>query len=155
MAQYIELNAAVAEIERLKKAEGWCQFGKDTADVYYARGFRFACERIISFLDTLEVKEVDWENIAATEWNDYIRKIDGESNNAYMLIERNQYINLAKHFFELGLRVEDWKKKRMEECPYRQVGCTMYEGKILECRGACSWVVDYPKLKELKAQKGE
>ena len=46
-------------------------------------------------------------------------------------------------------------KQRMEECPYRQVGCTMYEGYILECRGACSWVVDYPKLKELKAQKGE
>ena len=31
----------------------------------------------------------------------------------------------------------------------------MYEGKILECKGACSWVVDYPKLKELKAQKIE
>ena len=27
--------------------------------------------------------------------------------------------------------------------------------KILECNGACSWVADYPKLKELKAQKGE
>lgn len=45
--------------------------------------------------------------------------------------------------------------QRMEECPYRQVGCTMYEGYILECRGACSWVVDHLKLKELKAQKGE
>ena len=45
--------------------------------------------------------------------------------------------------------------QRMEECPYRQVGCTIYEGKILECKGACSWVVDYQKLKELKAQKGE
>ena len=45
--------------------------------------------------------------------------------------------------------------QRMEGCPYRQVGCTMYEGHILECKGACSWVVDYNKLKELKAQKGE
>lgn len=45
--------------------------------------------------------------------------------------------------------------QRMKECPYRQVVCTMYEGKILECKGACSWVVDYPKLKELKAQKIE
>jgi len=45
--------------------------------------------------------------------------------------------------------------QRMEECPFRRVGCTMYEDKILECNGACSWVVDYPKLKELKAQKGE
>ena len=45
--------------------------------------------------------------------------------------------------------------QRMEECPYRQVGCTMYADKILDCNGACSCVVDYPKVKELKAQKGE
>lgn len=45
--------------------------------------------------------------------------------------------------------------QRMEECPYRRVGCTMYADKILDCKGACSWVVDYPKVKELKAQKGE
>jgi hypothetical protein len=49
----------------------------------------------------------------------------------------------------------DEQKERIIECPYRQVGCKMYEDKILECNGACSWVVDYPKLKELKAQKGE
>ena len=31
----------------------------------------------------------------------------------------------------------------------------MYEGHILECKGACSWVVDYPKLKEIKERCGE
>lgn len=46
-------------------------------------------------------------------------------------------------------------EERMKECPFRQVGCTMYEGKVLECRGACSWVVDYPKLKELKTKNKE
>lgn len=61
-------------------------------------------------------------------------------------------INLLGTF---EIKEVNWERERMEECPYRQVGCTMYEGKILECRGACSWVVDYPKLKELKAQKGE
>lgn len=55
----------------------------------------------------------------------------------------------------LEVKEVDEQKERMSECPYRQVGCTMYEGKILECNGACSWVVDYPRLKELKAQKGE
>lgn len=49
----------------------------------------------------------------------------------------------------------DLKKERIEECPFRKVGCEMYEGHILECKGACSWVVDHLKLKELKAQKGE
>ena len=46
-------------------------------------------------------------------------------------------------------------EQRMRECPYRRVGCTMYADKILECTGACSWVVDYLKLKKLKSQKGE
>ena len=50
---------------------------------------------------------------------------------------------------------------RIEECPWRekQTGnpytCTRYFGTIVLCDGACSFVVDYPKLKELKAQKGE
>jgi len=46
-------------------------------------------------------------------------------------------------------------EQRIKECPYRQVGCTMYADKILKCTGACSWVVDYLNLKKLKAQKGE
>jgi len=46
-------------------------------------------------------------------------------------------------------------EQRMRECPYRQVGCTMYADRILECTGACNWVVDYLNLKKLKAQKGE
>ena len=60
-------------------------------------------------------------------------------------------------FFLDTLKVKevDEQKERMSKCPYRQVGCKMYEDKILECNGACSWVVDYPRLKELKAQKGE
>lgn len=73
MVQYIDKNALVAEIEKLKKEEGWCQVGKDTADVYYARGFRFACERIKDALDTSEVKEVDLDLI--TGWFDHIAQI--------------------------------------------------------------------------------
>ncbi len=78
MEQYIKKSAVVAEIERFKKEEGWCQVGKDTADVYYARGFRFACERIINVLDTLEMKEVELEDAKkeelAQEYIDYIFK---------------------------------------------------------------------------------
>ena len=55
----------------------------------------------------------------------------------------------------LEVKEVDEQKERMNECPFRQVGCAMYEGYILECKGACNWVVDYLKLKELKAQKGE
>lgn len=32
--------------------------------------------------------------------------------------------------------------------------CTRYFGTFVLCDGACSWVADYLKLKNLKAQKG-
>ena len=47
--------------------------------------------------------------------------------------------------------------QRMNECPYRQVGqllkdsyCTRYNGTVIPCNGACAWVVDYPRLKEIQ-----
>lgn len=49
---------------------------------------------------------------------------------------------------------------RMETCPWRErprgnpYVCTRYFGTYVLCDGACSWVVDYLKLKKLKAQKG-
>lgn len=76
MTQLIDKDKAIAEIERLKKEEGWCQVGKDTADVYYARGFRFACERIINVFNTLEVKEVNLDE--EVDKNDY-RKLFEDS----------------------------------------------------------------------------
>ena len=142
MARYIELDAVVTEIERRiadNKREIERASHKSLED--YFEGYEDALVLFKEkFLDTLKVKEVDFEKI----WKEYF-KYRGD-------VATVNVKHLAKHFFELGLKVEDWKK-RMEECPYRQVGCTMYEGKILECRGACSWVVDYPKLKELKHRK--
>lgn len=78
MTQLIDKDKAIAEIERLKKEEGWCQVGKDTADVYYARGFRFACERIINVFNTLEVKEVNLED--ELDKDDYRNILEGGTN---------------------------------------------------------------------------
>ena len=45
---------------------------------------------------------------------------------------------------------------RMEVCPWRerkQEGpyvCTRFIDTIVPCNGACAWVVDYPKIKELE-----
>lgn len=50
---------------------------------------------------------------------------------------------------------------RMEACPWRErprgnpYVCTRYFGTFVLCDGACSWVADYPKLKNLKAKKGD
>ena len=102
MAQYVDKSVVVAGIKRRMDENR----GKQTLPQYF--GMVEEDLNILSFIDTLEVKEVDLDI-----------------------------------------------KQRMEECPYRQIGCTMYNGYILKCKGACSWVVDYPKLKQLKAQKEE
>ena len=48
---------------------------------------------------------------------------------------------------------------RMECCPWREKPrgythiCTRYFGTEVICNGACSWVVDYPRLKEIENGK--
>ncbi len=50
-------------------------------------------------------------------------------------------------------------EERMEVCPWRErpqgdlYVCTRYMGTIVLCDGRCSWVVDYPKIKELESKK--
>ena len=54
---------------------------------------------------------------------------------------------------------KDWVEKRKQECGYRRLSdngnyqCERYEGNFGPCDGRCSWIVDYPKLKELKEMK--
>ena len=103
MEQYIKKSDIVAEIKNwIKEASRRYTLSK----VQFSLSDRIkSLENLLSFLDTLEVKEikeVDVENTAITEWDDYIKKIDGEPNYAYMLVKREDYISLAKHFYELG-----------------------------------------------------
>jgi len=53
------------------------------------------------------VKEEDLENVAAAEWDEYLRKINGEPDTAYLLLHKDDYIELAKHFFGLELSVNN------------------------------------------------
>lgn len=52
-------------------------------------------------------------------------------------------------------------RDRMEACPWRErsIGnpyvCTRFWGNTVLCDGACSWVADYNKSKELKVKKEE
>ena len=62
---------------------------------------------------------------------------------------RDDFINT------LEVKEVEETEQKMKECPFKKVGCEIYEGHILECKGACSWIVDYQKSKELKAQKKE
>ena len=50
-------------------------------------------------------------------------------------------------------------ENRIETCPWREKErggyhiCTRYIRTFVLCDGCCSWVVDYPKLKELETRK--
>lgn len=101
MAQYIDKSALVAEIENIRKH----YIERDDFDY----GWNFALDKVLSFLDTIEVIEVDLEkeieNILEKEKafvtdNREVKYYNGDSFNHIYELEF-----IAKHFFELGLKV--------------------------------------------------
>ena len=95
MEQYIPKSALVAEIERQKAQWRICK----SSEAKYRREM---LDDISSFIDTLEVKEVDLEKEVASQY---------ESNyEEYLTYE--EFADIAKHFFELGMSVSN---KQIEE----------------------------------------
>ena len=88
MAQYIDKAAVVAEIE---KRYNECLKRAKIVDADYWNGKADAYRNMLVLLDTIEVKEVDFES----EWKKYF-EYKGE-------VATVNVKQLAKHFFELGL----------------------------------------------------
>ena len=91
MAQYINKAALVAEIEKRK-------------DIYKRHRLfsrKDECDEILSFLDTLEVKEVDINK----EISQFIDTNFEKATIGHKLSLRR----VAKHFFELGLKAQKGK----------------------------------------------
>ena len=102
MEQYIDKAEVVAEIER-KKA--YAQYFGDNAinssmQQFYD-GMREGCNNLLSFINTLEVKEVDLDKEIELIKGDY-EQVDVAWNNDFDFI--------AKHFFELGLKAQKGDK---------------------------------------------
>ena len=86
--QYISKDALVAEINRIKKEDYY-----DIHDEY--DGFvRNALDKVLSIIDTLEVKEVDLEKEIEENYRE----------DTSTLKSKKEYAKIAKHFFELGLK---------------------------------------------------
>ena len=112
MAQYIDKSALVAEIERkIKEGEAVVENVPSSAIL----GLIQAYKNVISFLDTIEVKEVDEEPVSndlEAEFVIYLKhkfnipqegnklKTNGWNPSPYDLLD------IAKHFFELGLKAQ-------------------------------------------------
>lgn len=94
MIQYIDKSALAAEIE--KELNTTKKYSTE-----YVNGKKYALKKILSFLNTLEVKEVDLEKY----YHDFLQKEWFDKNCCRTISEMMAFT--AKHFFELGLRVNN------------------------------------------------
>ena len=86
MAHYIDKDALVAEIERLMTPE--CGYSMN---------------KLLDFIDTIEVKEVDLEKELDRIWFD--NKFGNMFDNS--AVDFANVREICKHFFELGMRVNN------------------------------------------------
>ena len=97
MEQYISKSAVAAEIKKMEKHSK--RKAKEAVDVYWQihfDGWVTACRSIMSFLDTLEVKEVDLEK----EYEEFV--VDDPILGNFITND-TMGMELAKYFFKLGL----------------------------------------------------
>ena len=100
MKQYIDKAAIVAEIERrIKETESM----QPKFDQFWA-GQISAFKGVLKILDTFEVKEVDLEKEIKEEY--LKRRYYGGRNNMLVILNELQFNKIAKHFFELGLKIK-------------------------------------------------
>jgi len=101
MAHLIDKDALVAEIERRIKKYATIDVGNSSElDALYGAKCH-ALKSILTFLDTLEVKEVNLEK----EIGKYLDANDIEFGHQIKLFD------IAKYFFELGTKVSNKTKK--------------------------------------------
>jgi hypothetical protein len=88
MEQYIPKSALVAEIERRRESNAKERyFGRLVEDNYF-----------LSFINTLEVKEVDLQSEIDRVWDN---TSDNFSEDGW-----KEFEDIAKHFFELGIKAQ-------------------------------------------------
>jgi len=95
MEQYISKSVLVAEIERRL----WLLMPKMT---FHQQ--RVELEKLISFIDTLEVKEMDLEKHLKEDIEDVFFDLNGvavKGATHYLTVEDVK--DIAKHFYELGM----------------------------------------------------
>ena len=97
MTKYVDKSALVAEIERRRR--DWRY--SSSIDAKFKRE---ECDDILSFLDTLETKEVDLEKEIQQHINDCL-DIKFPTTDIKMIAKDVEYT--ARKFFELGLKAKD------------------------------------------------
>lgn len=97
MTHYINKDALVAEIEKIQNEFSDSSDRNGNFDDLENQGAYKALDRLESFLNTLEVKEIDFDE----EFNKYHIGLYNPFNSGAEIYE------FAKHFFELGLKTKE------------------------------------------------
>ncbi len=112
MEQYIKKSAIVAEIRKyIKSAEAFlkCHHNRNDKSVYAFEQEKLVMCDLLSFLDTLDVKEVNLDD----KIYDYINAHYSEGCDGGMISDAHNDIGgvtysdlttIAEHFYELGLK---------------------------------------------------
>ena len=103
MEQYINKSAVIDEI---KKRLSLLENGTGDSEVMKrVEGVIKGYKSILSFLDTLETKEVDLEKELDKYTADNFWALEGNNESLYLL-EKDDILKVAKHFYELGLKAQ-------------------------------------------------
>lgn len=108
MAQYTYKSALIAEIESSIRSLEACLRGEFpmAASMFLTeqcKGRLDAYKNVLSLINALEVKEVDLEKVFLDEYSKFSNDID--AMDYAFPIDLADYKDFAKHFFELGLKV--------------------------------------------------
>ena len=99
MTQYISKSALVAEIEKIIPQRA---YERETLHSEFVRGQRVAYNKVLSFIETFAVKEVDLESEIENVRKSHFINSDFDK----ATLDGRNITNIAKHFFELGLKAQ-------------------------------------------------
>lgn len=149
MVHLIDKDALVAKIEGLQGVLQDPAMNRESMQDY-AHGGNKIINEIRSFIDSLEVKEVDLEK-ECDNWrhNHFHDRRDKGASGEYL--ERSSQLDLAKHFFELGLRYKSsYVSIPNIDDTLKEMGVDP-DSKIVKIFKE----LYYPALEKLKEKKGE
>ena len=143
-----------AEIERLKN-EAWDSILADEPKyrTHYKIGKKEMCDEILTFIDSIEVKEVDLDFLIHEEYA-VAAKTECDCIEC-AIFTKFDFTRLAKHFFELGVNASNsltWKDMMLiHKCCKDAMNYNLYAWQTAE--GQQKIYEDV--LKRFKARKGE